>query len=200
MEVPGILVTLAGTNRLEEEIKKSRFIAVCAPAESPEEAMAFLESVREVKATHNCWAYRIGDQYRFSDDGEPGGTAGRPILAAIEGQGLDHVMVVVIRYYGGIKLGAGGLVRAYGNTAAECLRTAPRKEVRPTVTVTVPTPFDLIGTLYPLIERLGIERLGEEYRTDGVALRLRMDATLLESFLTELRNTTRGRVEAQIEE
>ncbi len=181
MEVPGILVTLAGTNRLEEEIKKSRFIAVGAPAESPEEAMAFLESVREVKATHNC-------------------TAGRPILAAIEGQGLDHVMVVVIRYYGGIKLGAGGLVRAYGNTAAECLRTAPRKEVRPTVTASGPTPFDLIGTLYPLIERLGIERLGEEYRTDGVALRLRMDATLLESFLTELRNTTRGRVEAQIEE
>jgi hypothetical protein len=77
-------------------------------------------------ATHNCWAWRIGGDYRSSDDGEPAGTAGRPILAAIDGQGFDRVMVVVTRWFGGIKLGAGGLVRAYGGAAAECLRTAPR--------------------------------------------------------------------------
>src|SRR3546814_18000784 len=75
-------------------------------------------------ATHNCWAWRIGDDYRSNDDGEPAGTAGRPILAAIDGQGMDRVVVVVTRWFGGIKLGAGGLVRAYGGTAAECLRRA----------------------------------------------------------------------------
>ena len=73
-------------------------------------------------ATHHCWAYRIGPAYRFGDDGEPGGTAGAPILRAIEGQGVDRVMVVVVRFYGGVKLGTGGLARAYGGTAAECLR------------------------------------------------------------------------------
>ena len=82
--------------------------------------------IGDPQATHNCWAYRIGQQYRFSDDGEPGGTAGRPILQAIEGQGFDQVVVVVTRWYGGIKLGAGGLARAYGGCAAECLRLADR--------------------------------------------------------------------------
>ena len=81
--------------------------------------------IADPTATHNCWAYRIGSEYRFSDDGEPAGTAGRPILAAIDGQGCDQVVVVVTRWYGGIKLGAGGLVRAYGGCAAECLRAAP---------------------------------------------------------------------------
>ncbi|MCU0692466.1 MAG: YigZ family protein, partial [Polyangiaceae bacterium] len=99
-------------------IKKSRFLARAARADTADEAMAFLQRVRDDTASHNCWAYRIGELYRFSDDGEPGGTAGRPILSAIEGQRVDHVMVVVARHFGGIKLGAGGLVRAYGGTAA----------------------------------------------------------------------------------
>ncbi len=85
-----------------------------------------MQQISNTTATHNCWAYRIGQDYRFNDDGEPGGTAGRPILQAIEGQGVDRVVVVVTRWYGGIKLGAGGLARAYGGTAAECLRLAER--------------------------------------------------------------------------
>ena len=109
------------------EVKHSRFIAQAAPATSPEAALAFLAQVADPEATHNCWAYRIGAEYRSSDDGEPSGTAGRPILAAIEGQGYDQVVAVVTRWYGGIKLGAGGLVRAYGGAAAECLRSAERR-------------------------------------------------------------------------
>jgi putative IMPACT (imprinted ancient) family translation regulator len=108
------------------EVKHSRFLAQAAPVESPRRRARLPRRHRaHPDATHHCWAYRIGGDYRSSDDGEPAGTAGRPILAAIDGQGFDRVMVVVTRWYGGINLGAGGLVRAYGGAAAECLRTAP---------------------------------------------------------------------------
>src|SRR5690606_41573561 len=106
--------TLSGTAQYEENIKKSRFLALAAPVASALEAMAFFANHHVADATHNCWAYRIGQEYRFNDDGEPGGTAGRPILQAIEGQQCDRVAVLVIRWFGGIKLGSGGLVRAYG--------------------------------------------------------------------------------------
>lgn len=121
--------TLAASWQHESIVQKSRFLALAAPVASAEAALALLEQARQTPATHHCWAYRMGQQYRSSDDGEPGGTAGRPILAAIDGAGLDRVIVVVTRWYGGIKLGAGGLVRAYGGVAAECLRLAPRSPI-----------------------------------------------------------------------
>src|SRR5690606_35762264 len=121
-----MLDTLAAPASHELEIKHSRFIAHAAPIGNATDALTFVDAVSVADATHNCWAYRHGNEYRSSDDGEPSGTAGRPILAAIDGQGYDRVVVVVTRWYGGIKLGAGGLVRAYGGTAAECLRLAQR--------------------------------------------------------------------------
>lgn len=196
----GILITLAAPNELEEEIKKSRFIARVSRARSPEEAFAFLESIREQKATHNCWAYRIGELYRFSDDGEPGGTAGRPMLAAIEHQGLDEVMAVVTRYYGGIKLGAGGLARAYGNSVAECLRTAKWLEIRPTVVVIVEAPFELTGPLYQLLDKQPVERLSEDYSATGLVLRIQMETSVYDDFALALRDTTRGQVTPRIED
>lgn len=96
---------------------RGQTLALCSPraaATEPRGRTPFLQAVQDLQATHNCWAYKVGAQYRFSDDGEPAGTAGRPILSAIEAQHLDRVMVVVTRYFGGIKLGVGGLVRAYG--------------------------------------------------------------------------------------
>lgn len=87
------------------EIRKSRFLAQAASVDDAAQALAFLRDVGDPAATHNCWAYRIGQDYRFNDDGEPGGTAGRPILQAIEGQGFDRVMVVVTRWFGGTKIG-----------------------------------------------------------------------------------------------
>src|SRR5262249_39009520 len=119
--------TLAAPASHAIEVKHSRFLAQATPVESPADALAFLEGIARTPATHHCWAYRIGGGYGSSDHGEPAGTAGRPSLAAIDGQGFDRVMVVVTRWYGGINLGAGGLVRAYGGAAAECLRTAPRQ-------------------------------------------------------------------------
>ena len=113
---------LAVPASLRQEIRKSIFVANAANVGSPDAALAFVAAVTDRTATHNCWAYRIGQQYRFNDDGEPGGTAGRPILQAIDAQQMDDTVVVVTRWYGGIKLGAGGLARAYGGCAAECLR------------------------------------------------------------------------------
>ncbi|MEW5318724.1 MAG: hypothetical protein WDW38_009920 [Sanguina aurantia] len=101
----------AAFNVAQADIRKSRFIAQAAAVTSPGAALAFVHEASDGDATHNGWAYRLGQDYRFNDDGEPGGTAGRPILQAIEGQAMDGVVVVVTRWYGGIKLGAGGLVR-----------------------------------------------------------------------------------------
>ncbi|XP_034689921.1 IMPACT family member YvyE isoform X2 [Vitis riparia] len=122
---PGAFTTIRETVTFKQEIKKSKFIAIAGHIPDQQYANSFLSQVKDPKATHNCWAYKVGDQYRSTDDGEPSGTAGKPIQAAIEASGLDRVMVVVIRHFGGIELGTGGLVRAYGRTAAECLKNAP---------------------------------------------------------------------------
>ncbi|KFA18047.1 hypothetical protein KWU_0120105, partial [Xanthomonas vasicola pv. musacearum NCPPB 4394] len=113
-----MLDTLAADAHHSLDIKHSRFLAHAAALDTPAHALEIVQRVSVPDATHNCWAYRFGQDYRSSDDGEPSGTAGRPILAAIDGQGFDRIVVVVTRWYGGIKLGAGGLVRAYGGTAA----------------------------------------------------------------------------------
>ena len=98
----------------ETEVKRSRFVARAAPVTSPEEAMEWVRRRGDPDASHNCFAYRIGHEYRFSDDGEPGGTAGRPMLSALEGSGFDGVCVLVTRFYGGTQLGAGGSPEAGG--------------------------------------------------------------------------------------
>ena len=183
--------TLAAEATYEEVIRKSRFVCRAAPVESPEAAMAFLEAVRDPQASHNCWAYRVGDRYRFSDDGEPGGTAGRPILSAIEGQGLDGVMVVVTRYFGGIKLGAGGLARAYGGVAAECLRRAPRRPLIRYRRVRLWLPFEAIEAFYRLLPAYGGEKLEEAYG-EGALFWVRLPEDRLEAFAEALKDATRG--------
>jgi uncharacterized YigZ family protein len=193
------MLTLASPFTHQQTIKHSRFIARAAPVDSAGAALEFLAQVREAEATHNCWAYKIGQQYRFSDDGEPGGTAGQPILRAIEGQGLDGVMVVVTRYYGGINLGAGGLVRAYGATAAECLRQAPKLEVLPMVRLRLEAPFEQSGIIYGLLDKLGVARMDEGYQQSGVWLEVELPASQAEAFRGVIRDATRGkaRLESQ---
>jgi uncharacterized YigZ family protein len=174
------------------EIKKSRFIAHAVSIDSPDSAIVVLDNISNPEATHNCWAYKIGNQYRFSDDGEPGGTAGRPILAAIEGQGVDHVLVVVTRFFGGTKLGAGGLSRAYGGTAAQCLRAAARVKVKPKVKITLATPFDTIGAIYPLLEQFDAIKLDEDYVETGVRLTVELNFSESKQFAAALADATRG--------
>ncbi len=187
------LHTLAGPVSHTLEVKHSRFLAQAAPIDTSDAAMAWLRTQGDPGATHNCWAWRIGAEYRSSDDGEPAGTAGRPILAAIDGQGFDRIVVVVTRWYGGIKLGAGGLVRAYGGSAAECLRTAPRVPIVALVEAGLRFAFEDTGAVHALIAAHGVEKLDERYTQDGIELRIRLPAAALDGLKTQLRDTTRDR-------
>ncbi len=186
--------TLAGHVRHEIEIKHSRFLALAAPVTRPDAALGFLAEVGDPAATHNCWAYRIGELYRSSDDGEPAGTAGRPILSAIDGQGFDQVVVVVTRWYGGIKLGAGGLVRAYGGCAAECLRTATRRALIAYIECTLEFGFADTGAVHDALAVHAAQKLDEQFTAAGVRLRLRLPADRLEAIGEHLRDATRDRV------
>ena len=188
------LDTLAATAAHSLEIKHSRFVAQAAPTKTPDAALAFLAQIADPDATHNCWAYRIGGDYRSSDDGEPAGTAGRPILAAIDGQGFDQVMVVVTRWYGGIKLGAGGLVRAYGGAASECLRMAARLPLVEMATLALHAAFDDIGAVHAALGLHGAERLAETFLADGVRVQLSLPADRVDALKARLRDATRDRV------
>jgi len=185
--------TLTAPTELSVEIRKSRFRVRAAPVESPAAAMAFMLTASDMLATHNCWAYRVGQHYRFNDDGEPGGTAGRPILQAIDGQKLDRVAVVVTRWYGGIKLGAGGLARAYGGTAAECLRLAPRTPIIARSTVLVTCDFASVAALQSRSRDLEAEVLDLKFDADGAQVHLLVADTRLESVRDLVRDLTRGR-------
>ena len=186
--------TLAAPATHAIEIKHSCFIAHAAPVDSPQAALEFLGTVADADATHNCWAYRIGAEYRSSDDGEPAGTAGRPILAAIEGQACDRVMVVVTRWYGGIKLGAGGLVRAYGGAAAECLRQAERRPLVAMQALTMHCGFDDLGNVHAALVAHGAEKEQECFTETGATLQLLLPSSQVDALKTQLRDATRNRV------
>ncbi|HEY1589691.1 MAG TPA: YigZ family protein [Rhodanobacter sp.] len=191
------LHTLTGPCRHQEEIRKSRFLALAAPIESTGQALAFLREVGDPTATHNCWAYRIGRDYRFNDDGEPGGTAGRPILQAIEGQAMDRVMVVVTRWYGGTKLGAGGLVRAYGGTAAECLRRAERVPIVAMARLGLHCEFAGLALLKARLKDWQAEVESETFVADGVELELRLPESRVAEAQARIVDLNRGRSEAR---
>ena len=186
--------TLAAPARCEIEVKKSRFLAQASPVEDALAALAFLASIRNDDATHNCWAYRIGAAYRSSDDGEPAGTAGRPILAAIDGQRCDRVMLVVTRWFGGTKLGAGGLVRAYGGVAAECLRRAERVALVDFASITITCGFEHASDVHQLLAQHGAAKETERYDSDGLQLDLKVPRDRLPALQNALRDATRGQV------
>jgi uncharacterized YigZ family protein len=192
------MLTLGDIYKWEEEIKKSRFIAAAGPVSTPDETFAFLDKVKDPQATHNCWAFRIGTYYRFSDDGEPKGTAGRPILTAIERQGLDRVMIVVTRFFGGIKLGAGGLTRAYGGVASACLREASFKEVVPMATVRFDAGFELVNSIHALLKQEDVEKLEEAFTDKGIRITARLQKTALPAFEKAILNLSRGAVRINI--
>ncbi|ARP81304.1 thymidylate synthase [Bordetella genomosp. 8] len=193
--------TLAAPHDYRETIKKSVFLAHAGPVGDVDAAMAFIAAHSDPGATHNCWAYRIGAAYRFSDDGEPGGTAGRPMLQAIEGQDCDRVAVVVTRWYGGINLGTGGLARAYGGTAANCLRLAPRVEIVDTVTATCACAYADLQHLKARLAQAGATVTAEAFDGQGVTLTLSVPRLALDGLNAWFVNFTRGqgalRVDAQ---
>lgn len=194
----GSTLTLAGPARHGIEVKHSRFVAHAEPAASVEAALAAISRNSDAAATHNCWAYRIGAQYRFNDDGEPGGTAGRPILMAIDGQGMDQVAVVVVRHYGGIKLGAGGLARAYGGCAAECLRVAAKVPLEQYITCDISCSFSASSSVHEMLDRHRGRKLGEHFENDGVTLQARIRADSRAPLERDLAALSRGTITLRI--
>lgn len=192
------MYTILKTETFEQDIKKSRFLASAAPVASEDEAKRFIASVSHHDAAHNCWAYKISGVYRFSDDGEPGGTAGKPILQAIEGQEIDNVALVVTRWFGGVLLGTGGLVRAYGSTASNCLKNAEKRQIIAQVTLSLSCSFAdaaKIRTKAGSIFNFTVEK--EDFTADGVKLLIKLPADEAEAFIQTVTNLTRGQAETE---
>lgn len=187
------MFTLQRIETQTQEIKKSRFLAICGPVGNEEEARDFITRHSDLTASHNCWAYRIGQTYRFSDDGEPSGTAGKPILQAIDGQSLDHVAAIVTRWFGGTLLGSGGLMRAYGGTAAMCLRAAEKTEVIETVTGSAVCDFSDLALIKARLTALGITISAEAFTGTGAELSLQIPRDTAETASAIILDLSRGR-------
>ncbi len=186
--------TLLDTCEYREEIRKSRFITLAAPISTPADAQAFLEQHSDLAATHNCWAWKIGAQYRSSDDGEPGGTAGRPILAAIEAQDCDQVVVLVIRWYGGIQLGTGGLARAYGGGANKCLQQAAKRLLISRTELKCSCSFSELALLKLRVAEADGVILAEAFTANGVDVQLALGAEHIDTVQRQLADLSRGRI------
>lgn len=184
--------------------KKSRFIATIAPVENEEEATAFIERIRKkyYDARHNCPAFVIGrnkELTRCSDDGEPSGTAGKPILEVLLGAGLTNVAVVVTRYFGGTLLGTGGLVRAYTQAVQEGLAACKVATMRYGVTIRIETDYTDLGKIQHLLNNKEIPIISSEY-TDKVALMVQLPKEQAEGLRKELTEASAARANTEITE
>ena len=189
--------TLTHALTFEQEIKKSRFQALAAVVENEQQVKDFLAQNKDLSATHQCWAWKIGHTVRFNDDGEPSGTAGRPILATIEGNELTNVMVMVNRWYGGIKLGTGGLVRAYGGCAGQCLALAEKIELIEKIDIQFQCLFNEWAILQYELSQQGIE-YQQYYTEQGVAISARAQANQIDALRHKLQDVTRGREQLKV--
>ena len=189
--------TIAAPITFEEEIKKSRFQAIAVPVDNEQAVKTFLEQQRDPSTTHQCWAWKIGHQLRFNDDGEPSGTAGRPILATIEGNELTNVLVLVNRWYGGIKLGTGGLVRAYGGCAGQCLTLAEKIELIEKKMVQFACQFNEWAILQYELNSQQIE-YQEDYIANGVVVQALLQIHQIDPLRLKLQDVSRGREQLKI--
>ena len=186
-----------GVGELEE--KKSRFIATTLPISSQEEALEFIEKTKKQywDARHNCYAYVLGDHHeiqRFSDDGEPGGTAGKPMLDVLLGENIHNMAVVVTRYFGGTLLGTGGLVRAYSGAAKEGLANSVIIEKQQGRQLLLQTNYSDLARVQYLLMNNSIPILSEDYGAD-VCFEILVPLDL-EKHITELLvDGTNGRIE-----
>lgn len=200
---PGSYPVPARTIRREIRVVNSRFIATAGLAASVDEARAFVSQVRDefADATHNVPAYLIGHGASViahcSDDGEPSGTAGRPVLAILRGSGLGDVVVVITRYFGGTKLGTGGLVRAYGDAAREALDAMPRAIRVPTHLVAMRVPYPLFERTRQLIAAQGGDILDESFAGD-VTITARFAVARFARFHDAMQELSRGTIEVEI--
>ena len=178
--------------------KKSRFIGRVWPVETEEEALAKIQEMKKqhYDATHNCWAYVIKDgPMRFSDDGEPGGTAGNPMMQVLQRENIYNVVCVVTRYFGGILLGAGGLVRAYTKGAKIAVEAAGRSMKRVWTVLYVPCPYSFYERVKLEVEAFGGILRNTEFGAE-VELEILLSQAQTQPFLERLTDMTAGTVEA----
>ena len=192
-----MVYTLVSETIFEEEIKKSRFQAIAAPVENEQQVKMFLEKHLDLTTTHQCWAWKIGHNVRFNDDGEPSGTAGRPILATIEGNDLTNAIVLVNRWYGGIKLGTGGLVRAYGGCAGQCLLLAEKIELIEKKKIYFQCQFSEWSIFQYELNTQGIEYT-EQYTADGVEVEALLQIHQIDPLKLKIQDVTRGREQLKL--
>ena len=191
--------TIASQVSFEEDIKKSRFQAIAVPVENEQAVKDFLETHKDLTTTHQCWAWKIGHNVRFNDDGEPSGTAGRPILATIEGNELTNILVLVNRWYGGIKLGTGGLVRAYGGCAGQCLLLAEKIELIEKKKVNFACQFNEWSIFQYELNQQQVE-FKEDYTATGVQVEALVQIHQIEPLSLKIQDVTRGREQLKIVE
>ena len=191
--------TLKAEASAETKVKGSRFIGYAAPVENRKDAEAFIQSIsrKHYDAAHNCFAYRIGigDNaiFRYSDAGEPTGTAGRPILEAIDGRDLTYTICVVARYFGGTKLGTGGLARAYHDCASSALDAGTVIVKYITDTLHIRYPYNLTGIVMKLLSKLECDIEKTVYE-NGPEAHVRIRLSKIERFQQALIDATAGKV------
>ena len=187
-DIPHSYITIANEFRTEYIIEKSRFIATIAPVSTEEEAQAFIQRISKEfwDATHNCTAYAIGprqEQQRSSDNGEPSGTAGKPMLEVLKKTAITNVAVVVTRYFGGIKLGAGGLIRAYSHSVAKAVQEGPKLLIAPRQIVSLTIDYSYFGSVERQLQTLGLPY--QPSFTDTISLEIYVEP----NFVSDLETT-----------
>ena len=186
--------TLAEPAHSELIIKKSRFIGCVQPMADRASAQAVVDALwkQHPGAAHICWALLAGGQSAAVDDGEPGGTAGRPMLDVLRHQDLEGVLATVVRYFGGVKLGAGGLVRAYTDTVAQALLTAPKITLQRMKTLQCQVPYALEGMIRREVEAAGAQLLDVQHGS-LVSLQLRLPEVQAPAFVQRINDHGQGR-------
>jgi len=197
--------TIAQAAKAETKVKGSRFIGEVALVKDAAGAKTYLESVRkrEYEATHHCFAYRFGVgsniEFKYSDDGEPNGCAGKPIYDCIKGRELSSVIVVVTRYFGGTKLGTGGLVRAYSEAALLALEKAGKKTNYITDTICLTIEFSFYDRILKVIEKLKAKQTESDF-SEKVSMTVQIRKSLTEQFIRELTDISRGTAQIKKQE
>ena len=194
-DIPHSYITIANEFRTEYIIEKSRFIATIAPVSTEEEAHAFIQRISKEfwDATHNCTAYAIGprqEQQRSSDNGEPSGTAGKPMLEVLKKTAITNVAVVVTRYFGGIKLGAGGLIRAYSHSVAKAVQEGPKLLIAPRQIVSLTIDYSYFGSVERQLQTLGLPY--QPSFTDTISLEIYVEPNFVSDLETTITNLTGG--------
>lgn len=188
-------ITVQRHGQAEIIIKKSRFIANVAPVRSETEAWAFIEQIRagHRDATHNCFAFKAGTAQRISDDGEPSGTAGRPIFDVLDKQGLSDTVIVVTRYFGGTLLGAGGLVRAYSQAAVAGVEAAGVAQAFTAVDLAIGLDYSLVGKVQYLLTQCGALTLDSQFGQE-VTITCRLLEGSVAGLESDLAEVSAGRI------